>query len=80
MLRQENLEYFELKWSSSYETCFGRVQKQEGLNKTLKGGRFHSLESTAIKFLGFFAKVKSDGGKHDFLGRKEENFQQNLYA
>lgn len=55
-----------------YETCFGEVQKQEGLNKTFKAGRFHSPESTAIKFYiyiyFFFTKMKPDGGKHDYFG------------
>jgi hypothetical protein len=42
----------------------------------IRGGRSHSLESTAVKFL-LFAKVKSDGGKHDFFfffGQLDENF------
>lgn len=54
-----------------YETRFGEVQKQEGLNKTFKAGRFHSPESTAIKFyiyIYFSTKMKPDGGKHDYFG------------
>lgn len=40
ILKKENPEYSKQKWLPSYEACFGRVQKQEELNKTLKGGRF----------------------------------------
>lgn len=75
-MRKENLGCSKLKWQLSYETCFGGVQKQEGLNKTLKG-RFHSFESTAIKFLGF-AKWKLMVGSMIILAEKMKISQQNL--
>lgn len=53
MLRKENLEH-SLNWNEHVLwTCFGGVQKQEGLNKTLPAGRFQSLEPSAITFLVF---------------------------